>query len=231
MKHLIFNSATLIMLVLIASGFIFKGCSKDISEFQKQNEIIVENADEEIRVAKNVNGNIQVDFPANDPGAPFYMRSGPILKQFFVSDGWLVIPFFRDPSCIRPDFNLLQVFDVPAAFSCALTVEGFYIIEADASQGSFPMIVQSTGSAVPFWFVKWDAFSQISEDGKVTIDEIKTINPLKGTAHKFKETLRPRMDNHHVQMNASGTLEDGRLFNFHVTHVGDVTKNIGLKFN
>jgi hypothetical protein len=157
-----------------------------------------------------------------------YVRTGNLLNQFFVSDGWLVLPFYRDPSCVRADFNLLNLFDVPAAFGCALTVEGFYMIEKDALPGTFPMIVQSTGGAVPFWFVRWTDFQTAAADGVVTIGELQSLNPLVGTADKFNETLRPRMDNHLIQINASGYLEDGRSFSFHLTHVGDQTKAINL---
>jgi hypothetical protein len=228
MKKIVINSTITFTVILALANFIMIGCTKSGNEKQNNEVVQTLNIEEEITNAKKASGNMQVYFPKDDPGAPFYARSGPLLNQFFISNGWLVIPFFRDLSCIRPDFNFLNVFDVPAAFSCALTVNGFYIIEADAPIGTFPLIVQSTGTAVPFWFVRWDAFSQIAEDGVVTIEDRKALNPLTGTADKFKETLRPRMESHHVQINASGVLEDGRSFNFHVTHVGDETKNIGL---
>jgi hypothetical protein len=228
MKKLFPNSAIMLAAIVALCSFIIIGCTKRVNEKQNNEAFQKYDMEEEITNAKKANGNIKVYFPKDDPGAPFYARSGPLLKQFFVSNGWLVIPFFRDPSCIRSNFNLMEVFDVPAAFSCALTVNGFYIIEADAPIGTFPLIVQSTGTAVPFWFVRWDDFSAIAEDGVVTIDDIKALKPITGTADKFKETLRPRMENHHVQINASGILNDGRSFDFHVTHVGDETKNIGL---
>ncbi len=130
--------------------------------------------------------------------------------------------------CIRPDFNLLTLMDVPAAFGCPLTIEGFYIIEKDAPLGTFPTIAQSTGNAVPFWFVNREAFEAIAADGVVTIGDISNLSPLKGTATVYKETLRPRLNNHHVQINTKGEMNDGRSFSFHVTHVGDKTTSIGL---
>ena len=185
--------------------------------------------DNELANAQKSAGNIKFTFPEENPGAPFYARVGPLLDQFFVKDGCLVIPFYRLPDCIDPSFNLMEVFDVPGAFSCQLTMTGFGIVEADAPQGTFPIIVHSTGTEVPFWFVPWTAFQKIAEDGVVTIGDIEALNPMKGQADKFKEMLRPRMENHHVQINASGKLEDGRTFDFHVTHVGDQTKSIGLR--
>lgn len=185
--------------------------------------------DKEMANAQRSAGNIKFTFPEENPGAPFYARVGPLLDQFFVKDGWLVIPFYRNPACIDPGFNLMEVFHVPGAFFCELTVNGFGIIEADAPQGTFPIIVHTTGTEVPFWFVKWTEFQKIAADGIVTITDIEALSPIKGKADKFKEILRPRMENHHVQINASGKLEDGRNFAFHVTHVGDQTKSIGLR--
>jgi hypothetical protein len=184
----------------------------------------------EFRSAQTDRGNKKVKFPSEDPGAPLYARTGEILNQFFVTDGWLVIPFYRTPECIREDFNLLTIFDVPAAFGCPLTVEGFYMIEKGAPQGTFPIIVQSNGSAVPVWMVRWDDFLATTADGILTIEELRSLNPLMGTANKFHETLRPRMENHLVQINASGYLTDGRSFRFHVTHKGSETSSIGLTF-
>jgi hypothetical protein len=58
-------------------------------------------------------GNVTILFPDEDPGIPIYARVGPILNQFFVTDGQLVIPFYRDPECIRGDFNFFAYYDPP----------------------------------------------------------------------------------------------------------------------
>ena len=184
--------------------------------------------DKEIRLARSAAGNKQVAFPSQDPGVPIYTRTEPSLNQFFVADGWLVMPFYRDPACIRPDFNLLQYFDVPAAFGCPLLVAGFYIIEKDAPLGTFPIIAQSSGDAVPFLFVRWESFQGLAADGVVTMPELNALQPLAAVADRFTETLRPRQENHLVQINASGKLDDGRSFSFHVTHAGNKTRSIGL---
>lgn len=177
---------------------------------------------------KNTNGNIEIEFPAQDPGGPFYMRMGGILNQMFVSDGWLVIPFYREPDCVPADFNLLTIFDPPAAFSCPLTFSGRFIIEAGAAPGTFPIIVHSKGDAVPFWFARMNEVEQAAADGVLTITELQALDHLEGVADQFSETLKPRMENHLVQINASGILHDGKKFSFHVTHVGDKTTSIGL---
>jgi hypothetical protein len=171
----------------------------------------------------------KVFFPQEDPGAPLYARMTRILNQFFVADGWLVIPFLRDPSCIRADFNLLDLFDIPGAFGCTSTVGGFYLIENDAAPGTFPIQAQSTGTAVPFWLVRWDAFQEAAVDGMVTIAELRALEPLTGVATQFKETLRPRTSNHFVQISAAGLLDDGRRFNFHGMQRGEKNTQAQLR--
>jgi len=152
----------LLHLLLLPVFLFFFSCQKEIKEVSKiqsqEQAAKTVNTESEVISARNSAGNKQVHFPEEDPGAPINMRAGNSLNQFFVADGWLVLPFYRNPACVRADFNLLDIFDVPAAFSCPLTVNGFYMIEKDAELGTFPIIAQSTGSAVPFWFVRWTAF-------------------------------------------------------------------------
>ena len=45
---------------------------------------------------------------------PFYAR---LERYGFVSDGeWVAVFFYRPPGCVRPEFNLLDFFDVPRLF-------------------------------------------------------------------------------------------------------------------
>jgi hypothetical protein len=234
-KRLAEAFSSIALQILIVSILFFSwGCNKPMAETDNiektTSNFAAIDAEQELAMANTVAGNKRVLFPEEDPGAPLYLRATSLLNQFFVSDGWLVIPFYRNPDCVRSDFNILQLFDVPQAFSCPLTVQGHYIIEKNAPLGTLPIIVQSTSSAMPFWFVRWDEFSLAAADGVVTMPELRGMNPLKGVAAKFTETLRPRMDNHLVQINASGALMDGRLFTFHVTHLGDQTKSLQLSF-
>jgi hypothetical protein len=180
-------------------------------------------------------GMIIRSFPSEDPGAPFYARVGPLLNQFFVADGYLVIPFYRDPACIPGGFDLLQIFDPPTgpddlgAFTCSLTVWGRFLTEANNPPGTFPRLVNTWGSNVPFYIVSWELFHQTMEQGPVTMADLNAMNPMVATATAFSETLRPRIGEHLVVINAQGTLTDGRAFSFHVTHVEDQTKSISLK--
>jgi hypothetical protein len=228
-KSKLLKMMQVLILLVCTANFGCSRTSSDREDLQSQQPGKDAKAlEKEVTNAKNAQGVVQVNFPQDDPGAPLYVRTTRILNQLFVTDGWLVIPFHRDPQCVREDFNLLELFDAPAAFSCRLMTEGFYMIEKDAPAGTLPIIVQSTGSAVPFWFVRWDDFSVVAADGIVTLGELRNLNPLTGVATKFKETLRPRFENHLVNINASGVLKDGGTFSFHVNHVGDQTKNIQL---
>ena len=91
----------------------------------------------------------------------------------------MVIAFYREPGCINEGFNLLELFDVPAAFSCNLITSGFVIKEKDAGPEVFPILAQSTGDAVPFWFINETDFEALASDGVVTITELRNSEHLR----------------------------------------------------
>jgi hypothetical protein len=164
-----------------------------------------------------------------------FARFEPSLRQFFHDGEWLAIPFVREPAQVPDDFNLMQYFNPPGpggpgAFAAALTLRGYFMIEAGAPIGTFPKIAISTGDAVPIWFVRWADSQAAMADGVVTMPELRALDPLIGTATRYHETLRPRPEEHLVVINASGTLADGRAFDLHVTHEGDVTRSIRIAF-
>jgi hypothetical protein len=174
-----------------------------------------------------------VAFPTDDPGPPLYARVSPLLNQIFVDDGLVAIPFYRDPSCIPPETDLMAHMhppgpDGPGAFGCDLLIEGHYIIEADAPLGTFPIRVQATGDA-QIWFVELSDFQAATADGDLTMAELTGLSPLRGTATAFHEMLAPRMDSHHVVLSSRGRLDDGRTFQFNVNHRGDVTQSILIR--
>lgn len=178
---------------------------------------------------------VRKDIPAEDPGPPFYAKATPIQNQLFRDDGWLAVPFYRPPSCVPADFDLLDLFDFPGpdgpgAFGCPLLMEGFLLIEPDAPLGTFPRQVVLEGSGSPIWFVRWDAFREAAADGDVTIAELAALDPLVGTTRSYRETLKPREGDHLVVIDARGTLADGRTFSLHVTHVGDRSRAVQIRF-
>jgi hypothetical protein len=179
-------------------------------------------------------GYTRVTFPDPDPGIPAYARVTSVALQLYHSDGWLAIPFFRDPDCVPDDFDLLQLFHFPGpdghgAFACPLRHSGHYLVEEGAQPGTFPRLYVSHGDAVPFWFVRWSDFQGAMADGSVTLPRVRTMNPRMGMATMFRETVQPRLDEHLVITDARGHLDDGTPFEFHVTHVGDQTRRIRIR--
>lgn len=178
-------------------------------------------------------GLIRKAVPDEDPGPPFYARVTTLLDQFFHHDGWLAIPFYRPPECVPPEFDLLQLYDPPGpegpgAFRCPLLMEGFLLTEPDAPLGTFPRQAVLRGDAVPFWFVPWADFQVAADDGEVTFAELQAMGPVAGVADRYRETLKPRLGDHLIVIDAAGTLADGRTFRFHVTHREDRTEAIQI---
>lgn len=179
-------------------------------------------------------GLVRKTMPDEDPGPPFYARVTTILNQFFHDDGLLAIPFYRPPSCVPSDFNMLTLFDPPGpggpgAFACPLLMTGFLLIEPDAPLGTFPRLATLAGSDVPFWLVDWEQFQAEAADGVVTITDLQAMDPLMGTADRYHETLMPREGDHRIIIDASGTLADGRAFRFHVTHLESRTRAVEIQ--
>lgn len=180
-----------------------------------------------------VHGTVIVSFPEQDPGPPFYARVTTLMNQIFREGGYVAIPFYREPACVPPDFDLLQAYDFPdgqgpGAFGCPLTVTGHFLIESDAPVGTFPIRVVSRGPT-PVWFADRADLENAMADGDLTMAELLTLDPLRGTAREFNEMLAPRMDDHHVVITSRGRLDDGRFFQFNVNHRGDRTQSIVLR--
>lgn len=173
------------------------------------------------------------------PGPPFYARTAPPPAPVFIVDGWAVVQFYRDPACIRADFNLLEFFDVPGAFTCTLLVEGFAVHEGDPS--STPKVVRQQGiDLVPYWFVPANGVMAAIQDGVLTIGELAALpGRLVGYASVFSEmqhaSAPPEFGgggHQHPMLtqSARGTLEDGRAFVYHLTEIDAVVKSIELHF-
>jgi hypothetical protein len=142
---------------------------------------------------------------------PYYAQIG--FGVFFHTDDWVEISFYHDPACIPEDFNLLLLFADTSG--CAPTTTGFEIYAPGAQ---VPKLVELKGlGAVPVWFVNWTAFQEAIEDDVLTIVELDNLNPLKGTADFYHETLRPTaaVKQSTMELNVRGTLSDGRTFSIH----------------
>jgi hypothetical protein len=139
-----------------------------------------------------------------------------------------LIPFLRDTRCVPVDSNLLIPFD-SRSFGCQLAVHGFAIYK----NGPFPIdpvpvyaLLMGDG-AVPIWFVRWSELRAAIADGDLTIGELTTLpSLLMGSASFFEYvnqigTLRPQgAGNGKIEIASSGTLDDGRDFQFSVREMG-----------
>ena len=156
-------------------------------------------------------------FPGELPGAPSYA----LLGRGYVptDDGWVGILFTRLPQCVPAAFNLLDMFNLPMAFGCQLTVEG----EAWRRDASDPVPFQiherGTG-AVPIYFVAEAELQAAMVDDVLTIGELQGFPSLQiGLAtfleHVVHNSTSTQGTNHgHEALVAYGQLEDGRSFQF-----------------
>ena len=162
---------------------------------------------------------VQQPIPDEQAGPPYYAR---LENDVIRTDEWVAIPFYRDPACVPADFNLLQFFDIPGAFSCPLTVDGLVIWEngpPPQDQAPIHQSLHGTGD-VPVWFVSWTDMEPAMSDGVLTIVELAALPSLQvGSADYFHETLHPTggAQRGKIQLTASGVLDDGRSFRLHVS--------------
>lgn len=176
--------------------------------------------------------NVRLAFPEETPGPPYYARissdGAPQTEQ------WAAIVFYRDPGCVPSGFNLLQFFDIPRAFGCPLTVEGFEIWKNGPGQDPAPIQVKSRGlGAVPVWFVSPAELAAAMADGVLTIGELSALPSLQvGTADSFQEVLHPSEAAKHgkLTITASGTLSDGRAFQLQVSASRDRLNHVKISF-
>jgi hypothetical protein len=172
---------------------------------------------------------VRLAIPSQDPGPPFYASiARPPGGQIFQDGEWAAIPFLRATSCVPGDSNLLDGFD-PRAFGCRLDVHGFAIYK----NGPFPIdpvplyaLLMGDGS-VPVWFVRWSELRTAIADGELTIGELSALpSLLVGSASFFEYVnqigvLRPQGEgNGKIEIASSGTLDDGRDFQFSVREMG-----------
>jgi hypothetical protein len=158
----------------------------------------------------------------NEP-LPFYAR---VLTHIFPGNQdatWAGVSFLRPPSCVPENFNLLDFFDIPGAFSCEpMTVENFTIRKDPFLPPPFQFIVHGLGD-VPVWLVDADDMEAAISDSVLTIGELEAIPSLvKGHATVYNEMVQsaPR-EPRQVTLTASGELDDGRTF-----HINGGGKNL-----
>ena len=181
---------------------------------------------------------VRTEIPTEDPGPPFYARFERDAVHTDIvphTDEWAAVVFYRSPACIPANFNLLDLFDVPGAFFCDLTIDGFEIWRNGPPPiDPAPMMAVFRGlGSVPVWFVSWQEMQSAIADDTITMTELNAMQSLmRGAANEFHETLHPTGGavNPKILINAHGTLEDGRSFRLmHSGQKGGITTNISFK--
>lgn len=160
--------------------------------------------------APAAHADVNLRFPGESPGIPAYARFS---QDPIHTDAWVAVPFYRLPSCVPSDFNLLSIFDVPRAFGCPMTIEGHEVWKLGPGQEPAPKVAITRAQDVPIWFASWSELQGAMSDGVVTVGELSALDSLVlGTADRYHEVLRPPGM---IVVNAQGTLLDGRSFRVH----------------
>ena len=176
-------------------------------------------------------GQVRLRVPEDSDSGPFYARieRGLVLG----SDGWVAIAFYRTPACVRASFNLLNFFDfanIPAIFSCPLTVSGFELW--DDPPGAAPRQSKLRGNgAVPVWFISVDDY-QAALPGLNMTELLAMPSLMQGVATDFEETLHPLevAQQSMLQIVASGDLPDGRTFRFVAVEASAELRHVLIEF-
>jgi hypothetical protein len=176
-------------------------------------------------------GQVRLRVPQDSPSGPFYARieRGLVLQ----THDWVAVAFYREPSCVPASFNLLNFFDfanIPAVFSCPLTVSGFELWDDPAGAAPRQSKLRGNGG-LPVWFVSVDDF-QTALPG-VTMTELLAMPSLmQGVATEFEETLHPleAAQQSMLQIVASGELPDGRSFRFIAVEASAELRHVSIEF-
>lgn len=158
---------------------------------------------------------VRLTIPDQHPGGPYYSRA-------LIDPNVPVVPvvFYRPPAKVPKDFNLIEFFDAPRAFSVVpLQMQGFGIFKGPGA----PIQQTLRGNAVPIWFINAPLWSSAISDSVLTIGELEQIVAHKAVATRFHEMLQPIQGAVVSMINivAEGKLDDGRLFSLHaVSTVG-----------
>jgi len=154
-----------------------------------------------IAMAGVAQAELRLEIPGQTSGPPFYARIefASVDPALVPNNGeWAAVVLYRQLSCVPATFNLLQVFDVPRAFSCPLNDMGGYEVYQNAP-GVDPAPIWSRligRSNVPVLFVRHTEFVAAAADGVLTLPELRALPSAKmGSASQYSELLRPSQSN------------------------------------
>lgn len=220
----------LLLNVLFGLCFLVLACSNgdgmlDVSDLEK--------ARLEYQKLKADPGFVELAFPEDNPGPPFYARIAEMGadRLFIEADGLVIIPMMRQPGCIDPEFNLLDLFHVPNAFFCPLTLSGKGLIEPNAPEGTFPLIAYGIGTEMPVWFLERAPLLNAMADGKLTLNELEALNPKKGVASRYEEYNKPRTaEDHLLVIESEGVISaTNQRFEYKVKSITKSTHDVRLR--
>ena len=157
--------------------------------------------------------------PEEHPGAPFYSiisispETGGL--NYPHTGEWGAAPFERDPGCVPPEFNLLNLF-TGAAFGCDLLVSGYALFDEAGPPPDGLVFSEVSGDGVPIVFARWSEIEAEIADGVMTIGDLLDLpSAVIGFADHYSHmaTRGPLPVNQVMfKLEANGVLEDGRLF-------------------
>lgn len=226
MKTIRLSRLCLILNLLVLVGIL--SCSKDDSVKKTHLELAIE----EYAKLKSDPGFIEFSTPQDNPGPPFYARIGELGSDrlFLESGNTVIIPMMRNVDCINPEFNLLQIFDVPGAFGCALTVHGKGLIEPGAEPQIFPIIAYLQSLDMPIWFLDRTSLLAAMEDNVLTLNELEALNPKKGVASWYIEYNKPRTEEDYLLVIESNGMipATNQNFTFTVNATTKALQNVEL---
>ena len=182
-----------------------------------------ESAEEPLAPEPQLEGaeNVIIKHPEEGPGPPFYSLIQP--GWFPMTDDWAAVPWFRDPNCVPPAFNILQFIDPPPTpFFCTLMISAVEIWNTDPPDPSVgPLNISFKGmGAVPIYFAHRSEVTAAMQDGVLTVGELQALPSLRvGYADRFSGAqqtgvARGRSGQGKINISAHGRLTDGTPFFF-----------------
>lgn len=226
MKTIMHPKLMFVLKLVVTIGFL--SCTSDDSVKKSHLELAIE----EYAKLKADPAFIEFSIPQDSPGPPFYARICEIGddRLFMESGSTVIVPMLRNVECINPDFNLLNLFDVPAAFGCGLTVYGKGLVEPGATPDVFPIMAYLQSDDMPIWFLDRNPLLAAMEDGILTISELEALNPKKGVATWYIEYNKPRtVEDHLLVIEGKGVIPaTNQSFEFKVNSITKALQNVEL---
>jgi len=187
------------------------------------------------QAASQAGPSVLLKVPEDSPGPPFYTISAN--GGFIPHDGeWAAFPFLRELACMPPGQDLM-VLAVPAAFGCALTIEGHEHWQNGPGLDPAPRQTQYRGlGSVPIVFARWSEVQGVTAGGLSLAELLALPSVRMGTASFYKETDVLGVSGPHgagkgsYKITARGTLADQTPFSLLVNEVLGELRVVDIRF-